>query len=152
MTSPLMRPIRKTDLGYFTRSWLASFRKADAVRGVASPTFYEFHHRVLERLFARGRVVVACDRADEDRILGFCCFEVQRPTLVLHYVFVRRDERGHGLGRAMIEDAMSVCDPAPRALVWTHSTGRRVDRWLDGIAAAHGLPALYNPYMIHEAA
>lgn len=149
-TSIILRPMVKSDRGYFASSWLKSFRSADAVRGVERQTYFYFQHRVLERLVARSRVIMAADRREPDTIHGFVCFEPRVPTLVVHYLFTRKRYRGQGVGRALLDEARRVCDPAPSALVWTHRT-RGIDRYAETYARAHELAPLYNPYLIHEA-
>lgn len=144
--SVVFRPMVNGDRAFFASSWLKSYRRADAVRGVEQQTYFYFHHRLLERLVARSKVVIACDRADPDRIYGFACFEELNGTCVLHYVYVRKSRQGLGIGSALLDEVLRVC--APSALVWTHQT-RGWAAWIRHYCARAGveLARLYNPYM-----
>ncbi|MEQ9074108.1 MAG: GNAT family N-acetyltransferase [Sandaracinaceae bacterium] len=146
----VFRPMLKGDTPFFAHSWLKSFQRSDAVRGVSSETYFYFHHRLLERLLQRSRVVMACEKRDPDRLHGFACFEDLSGTCLLHYVYVRGSRRRLGIGAALIDEALRACKPLPGALVWTHRT-KGSDRWLGKYARERRLAALYNPYLMHEA-
>lgn len=152
----VFRPLVRTDRGFFANNYLKSFQRADAARGISSRTYFYFQHRVLERLFARSKVIIACDEADPDQLYGFAFYEQIDDTCVLHYVYVRGGRRQLGVGSALLNEVTRACevDPATpplRALVWTHRT-KGFDRWIRRHAgrAGHGLAMLYNPYLIDE--
>lgn len=146
------RPALEADRAFIAAAWLRSFRRADAVRGVSSETYYYFQHRVMERCVAGSQIIIACDERDPDYLYGFACFARRGPTCVLHYVYVRGQRRRIGIGTALLREMLRACrDPAPSALVWTHRT-RHVDRWLHSFAEERRLAPLYNPYLIHEEA
>lgn len=134
MSSPavdsLLRDGTSEDVPFVLSSWLKS--AADDVGGVAAAftrkVFYAEHERLIrESVLPRSRVRVASSPAEPDAIRGWACFEETEHGTHLHYVYVRFDWRGLGVGKQLVD---SIGDIA----LQTHSTRRAVS------------PYPYNPY------
>ena len=85
------------------------------------------------------------------KLYGFACSERLRGTCLLHYVYVRGDARGQGIGGALIRESLQALEPKATALVWTHRTSG-FDQWIRRLAERDhpGLPLLYNPYLVDQ--
>lgn len=118
MTAPAysLRAARPTDGGFLFSSWLKSARRG-ATKAVHPPDYYEGQKAVITALLEDGaRVQVACGH-DEDYILGFAVGETS-PEPALHFVYVRKIYRGHGIARALCE---SIVGPEPARLLVTYA-------------------------------
>lgn len=143
------RPPHPRDLPYITKSWLRGGKRR-FFPGVPDPVWYHWHHRVLEVLIPSSEIIVAHDREDFDRILGFGVARFDGPNLIVHYMHVRDGWRGAGIASSILR--RFVERHQPQALVWTHSSEtwdgfyRRIrDTWLGPI------PGVFNPYLaLHE--
>lgn len=51
------------------------------------------------------RCLVACSARDEDKIVGWILYAAAPIARVMHYVYVREDERGKGIARALVAKA-----------------------------------------------
>lgn len=147
--SVIFRPMVPTDRGFVSSKWLRSFKGAPTVRGVSQQTFFYFQHKIMAHLVARSRVVIACNREDPDHLYGFACFEQDGPTVVLHYLFVRKGLRGQRVGTAILREVLRSAEAPVAALVWTHRTRGGIDAWLHRFATEQRLASLYNPYLIN---
>ena len=135
-----LRPGRPGDQGYVTSTWLRSLQNAPGCRKVPRSSFYKAHGTDVDRLLDRPdvRIVVACDPADIDAILGWLCYTQMPPSmLALHYVYVRAEDRlgvelrRRGIARALLEAARegltrdtklvyTYKGPSEKALLATH--------------------------------
>lgn len=128
-----VREGRETDLGLVYDSWAQSFYDAPAVRGAPRGLYFAGMRPRIRRLLERGRLLVACDIADEDTLLGWACCEDTAPG-VLHYVFVRKDVRGGGVARALIEAAGDIGAYSHKS----RGVSRVPDGWIYDPFAAEG--------------
>lgn len=83
-----IRLARPSDFAFVKNAWLESF-KARAIAKI---------EREIDKL-ARGHVQIACDRVDDDTLLGF----VAADEGVLHYAYVKESVRNAGIARALVE-------------------------------------------------
>lgn len=75
-----------------------------------------------EEAAAAGRVRVAVDGAG--RLLGFCTVTVTSEALEIDDLFVEPDAMGHGVGRSLVDDAISRAGPREvEATVNTNALG-----------------------------
>lgn len=102
MTLPALydiRPGRETDHPFVISSWLASDRHSPAGRDMGERYASE-HRETVKRILMRAELRVACVVDTPDAILGWA---VTGPDTV-YYVYVRRDVRRLGIGRALVGD------------------------------------------------
>jgi GNAT superfamily N-acetyltransferase len=115
---------------HFERSWFA--------KGISKTDYMRCHHLILERIIARSVVYVACDPEVPAVAYGFACGEGSpefNPTL--HYVYVKRRFRRHGVGASL---AARLGVAPGRAFAFTHLTS-------DGVALRKKyLLGRYLPY------
>lgn len=104
MSDPvLVRPARESDVGYIVGTWRDSYASAPAVAGADRDAYRAEVARIVSRLRATPEATlrVACDREDEDTLVGFAAFTGS----TLHYVYVRGDMRQMGIAKRLIEGA-----------------------------------------------
>jgi GNAT superfamily N-acetyltransferase len=104
----------ENDLEFVFSSWLHSYRVSPLARTIPKTSYYEGHHKVIERLVVKSRVICAVDPEDSNHIYGWCCWE-NSTTPVLHYVYVKFSFRRLGIGSRLIE-------PVGTEFLYTHET------------------------------
>lgn len=96
-----IREARDGDFGFILDTWRRSFEGAAAVAGADPNHLFTELAIVVGRAVKRpGSVVrVACDPEDDDVLLGFVAVNGTE----LHYAYVKRDLRNHGIVPAMLD-------------------------------------------------
>jgi GNAT superfamily N-acetyltransferase len=97
VTGVSLRIGRSTDQSYVANSWASSL----------GGEFDRAKNAVIDRLLddPRTRVIVACEETDTDRILGWVAYARIPGARVVEFVLVRKQRRGEGIARAMLEQA-----------------------------------------------
>lgn len=99
-------------------SWLASYRTAPEVRDMADDVYDAYMRARVSRLLDRSRVVAAL--ADGVAIGWACGERASTGRAVLHYAYVKRAYRQHGLGARLLDAMRTACGADDRAGVYTH--------------------------------
>ncbi len=94
-----VREARESDMPFIVSSWRQSYEGSPAVRGADRDHYFAELARAIRKLTSAGEVRVACDAQDDDTLLGFVAFKGTE----LHYAYVRKDFRGNGLMRDMLQ-------------------------------------------------
>jgi GNAT superfamily N-acetyltransferase len=103
-TPVLIRPARETDFAFIVDAWCRSFEGSPVVHGADRNHYRSEMVRVIRKMLSgvgAATTRVACDREDDDTLLGFAAFTGPE----LHYVYVRQDFRQMGIAKAMLEGA-----------------------------------------------
>ena len=101
-TPPLkVRAARAEDMAFISNAWIWSYYEGTpAFRGIADKDHFRLEMtKTIRRICDNAEVRVACDPSDEDTLVGFCAFGLG----TLHYVYVKRDFRGMGVARTLLE-------------------------------------------------
>lgn len=99
-------------------AWARSFKKSPWAGCVPNHMWDAVSRATASEIINRGaRVVVACAELDDGtrRVMGY---SVSEPG-VLHWLFVKRDYRGMGVGRALLAQTMGT---GPGKWKYTHRT------------------------------
>ena len=137
-----IRPARPEDAAFIFGSWLENFwRESPWAARLTARTFFGppppappgGHRAVVVAVLARARVLVACDLADPDEIVGYFVFEPG----VAHWLYVKKALRGFGVARALLAASDLPTDLAGVRI--THPTRS----WLTTRAHGPGLEAKY---------
>ncbi len=136
-----LRNATDSDVPFIFNSWLKNFRTSPTTLGIASPVFYQQHHKVLEGLCKRASLTVACNNTDIGQIYGYLCCEKVEDTLVIHFIYVKETFRRLGVARMLLE-AQGWGPKMP--IFYTHKTRMT-------IALSDKFPIVYNPYLMHYA-
>lgn len=99
----VIRPATERDYGYVHTSWVESWRYQVAPGAVPKAWADAVGADVASRMRA-GRLVVACDVDDADRLYGFACGKAGR----LWYVYVRETRRRRGLAARLVGELGDV--------------------------------------------
>lgn len=86
-----IREARPSDRAFVSHAWTESYRAR-----VMSKIEKE-----ISKLVHGSRVLIACDRTDDDVLLGFAAMS----DASLHYAYVKEPLRGEGIARRLLEGA-----------------------------------------------
>ncbi len=102
MTQPVkIRGAVEGDMNFMRKAWRETFQYGSlAVDGADKTHYFDEMTRLFAAIVPHASARVACDATDDDVRVGFACWTDH----VLHYVYVQRDFRGHGLVAALLED------------------------------------------------
>lgn len=103
MKGVILRPAKPEDMGFVFTTWVESLR-GETMPGARPKPWREAIERDVASRMRKGRLVVACDEDDADRLYGFAAGKPGR----LWYVFVRDTRRRFGLGSALAAEACGV--------------------------------------------
>jgi spore coat polysaccharide biosynthesis protein SpsF (cytidylyltransferase family) len=127
-----IRQGRKEDQVFIIDSWLESYRLSRWAKKVPGPIYYREHKaRVLETLRS-STVLVACDKEQDDHLVGWCAYD----TRALHYVYVKGQMRRFGIARELIQPCRGVVK------LHTHETSHGAVARLRAC-----LHSMFNPYL-----
>lgn len=125
------------DTNMVLKSWLLTLRNNSHLSWfVSNPDFFAGEQRILKRLLARSRVLIAHPPDDAELIAGFIVVE---PPELVHFLYVKAALRRQGVGRALLKAA--DLDPE-RGFVATAATYDLTKGWMH-----NRWPAIrFNPY------
>lgn len=97
-----IRPARTEDTEFVFATWLRSYRHASQfAKKISNEVYYRWHHKVIERILARGaQVYIAHPIGEPEVILGYICLESQ-DKLVVHYIYVKKAFRKMGVAKML---------------------------------------------------
>lgn len=102
MAEFLIRPGKADDYAFARDAWVKQNRSSAFARD-AGACYETEHTRLVRRLLRWSTLRVAHAPDDVDAILGFACFDLELQTPALHYVYVRKEDRGKGIAHALLE-------------------------------------------------
>lgn len=129
-----LRAAREEDRSFVFSSWLNSYRKSDAAKGLDGQTYYTQQRATIERLLSRSSGVIACQPSDEKEILGWLVLE-PASSLVVHYAYVKHLLRREGLASHMLRSVLDSMGTQP-LVYYTHHTGNRCRKLMERFDAS----------------
>jgi GNAT superfamily N-acetyltransferase len=105
--------MQPSDLPLVMDSWLRSY-EPKGLQGIDRARYYRNQRVVCERLVKQCLVVVAEMLLLKRELAGWCCYDHG----VVHYVYVKRNLRGHDVGTELVEHAIGDC----KEVLYTHQT------------------------------
>ncbi len=108
MTPTTIREPVPTDQAYIAKGWLRSMEMARDRKGKKPSVFYDEWGPVVDRILDRKdtRVLVAERAKDgEPYIAGWVVWTPTHGVPVLHYLYVRRDDRTQGVATSLLAHA-----------------------------------------------
>lgn len=99
------------EFAFIYDSWAHSFKKSPYAGCITNDMYPEVSRRTMTEIIDRGaRVVVAVQELPDGgrRIMGYSVSEPEKR--ILHYLYVKRDYRGVGVGGALLSDVMNAGD------------------------------------------
>lgn len=130
-----VRNARLDELPFIYSTWLRSYRHSSQfAKKISNETFYEWHHKVIDRFVDRGGVILIAHIPEEpDFICGYICVETDGS--IVQYAYTRKKWRKQGIAKSLYEAAQA---PA----IFTHWTSDT--NWL----VKKLLKLNYNPYLL----
>lgn len=105
-------------------SWARSFRKSPWAGCIPNHLYDQVSRATINDILNRGaRVIVAVQEVEGGRrVMGYSVSEPEVPG-VLHWLFVKRDYRGFGVGSALLDETVRDWPlTPPRRWSYTHRT------------------------------
>lgn len=141
----IVRDERPEDRNFILSSWLRTYRRfSPFTRNISSPIFYEWHEKVIKRLFQRGAVAhVAALKDDDMVVLGYLVIEgvdqLAGINPIIHFALVKEAFHNAGVMRTLLYAArIDLKEPTE----YTHHTYD-----IEPILGKY--PKLrYNPYLL----
>lgn len=134
-----IRPATEADISFLFNSWLKSYKASPAVKSVPGAVYFDAQHKVLEQIFKRSQVLVACAPTDHNQIFGYCCTEIVDGVNILHYAYTKEAFRRMGLQALLLEEA-KLTD----SYFYSHYTKLFAEQ-----IRRNNFKAVYNPYLQH---
>jgi hypothetical protein len=134
-----IRSATEADVPFIFNSWLKSYKGSSAVRNVSAPVYFDFHHKLIEKLLQRSQVHVLCSPDDSSQVFGYIVAEQVEGVQVIHYAYVKYAFRGMGLCSMLAKHAGLDKQIGGFYTHETHST----------LKLLNGSKFVYNPYLAH---
>lgn len=113
------------EVRFILDAWARSYRDSPWSGTITNDKYAEISRWTITSLVARGaKVLVAIPELGPRRVVGFVCYE--KPD-VLHYVYVKKNFRGNGVARLLV-DAAKYAMGTETPGRFTHRT--RASQWL----------------------
>lgn len=93
-----LRPAAESDRLYILNSWVKSYGDSPWAQSMPKSVYRDGHSRLVEALYPRCRVLVACDPEVRDTILGWCATEGD----TVHYCYTRAAVRRRGIAKKLL--------------------------------------------------
>lgn len=143
MSEPKNLPIRyraaiAEDANFIFNSWLKSYRPSEATKNISNTIYFNEHHKILEELVKKCKVIIACNETDTSQIYGYIVADNVDGFLVTHYIYVKQAFRNMGIGKALLNTFNHSLD---NAAIYTHHT-----KIAEKIA--HRFNLIYHPYIL----
>ena len=104
MNEVSIRAVRDTDMALVYSTWLRSYRfNSNFAKKLSNKVYYEWHHKVIERLFGRGAFcLMACDASDNNIVFGYLVGERSGIGNIIHFIYIKKAFRGLGIMRQLL--------------------------------------------------
>lgn len=135
-----LRAATESDIAFIFNSWLKCYRHSDFAKEMQNEVYFAAQHKVIESLFKKSTITIACNPADATQIIGYMCHEQQDGVLVVHFAYVKESFRGLGVAKALLANTGHTEGP----FCYTHRThsARKFEK-------KH--PLVYHPYLAFHA-
>lgn len=111
----------KGDLSFVYSSWLRSYRASREGQQIThDQRYYAMQHCLVEHLIGRGTVLVARPGDWDEGIVGWVCGEPTTEARIVHYVYVKKPYRKHGLARALTDRLSEQFGDRHEYTIFTH--------------------------------
>lgn len=96
------RPFEITDRSFILRSWIRCHRRNHS--GISDEDYFYGQTHLIYALSGNSKIVIACDAAKPEFILGFACgrMATNGRDIIMHYVYVKEAYRKNGVARDLV--------------------------------------------------
>lgn len=125
------------DTEFIASTWLNYVKQYTGIgKSVSKSVFMDNHGELVKKALKVSNIIVACHKDDPETILGFAVTERASHQDVVHFVFVRKELRGKGVGQSLL----NVFKKKNRVCI-THSTRKENELFTKNYSFVE-----YNPY------
>lgn len=108
-----IRPMKALDEDFVYHSWLSSLdRHIPGCRRMA--------RTLIDHCVKDKTIFIACPDEHEDHILGWLAYGDDYSFPVLHYIFVKKDLRGHKIGKTLLSSCLPMTSEPILTSFWSH--------------------------------
>lgn len=100
-----IRTATEADIPFIFNSWLKSYRSSAFAKPISNPVYFDFQHKVIEKLLQRSQVFMLCSTQDSAQVYGYVVTEEVDGVKVLHYCYIKYAFRGMGLCSSLLKHA-----------------------------------------------
>lgn len=104
------RPYALTDFGFITKSWLKGWFHAPTNFGMHKHVYYKTAEVYIKDTLKRAGAVMACDPNSPNELYGFISAEYLDNETIMHWIYVKHNLRGLGIGGALFNYANKSTD------------------------------------------
>ena len=141
-----IRAMQIADASFVIDSWCSSHSHAPGAN-LIDPAVYKVEQRSLVyRLTPQSKVLVACDPQKHDHIRGYIVFQPPKgpdQLPIVHYMLVRTELQGRGIGRSLLELARKSAKSVDSPMWMTHYS-----YFIKKLIKPFNL--LYNPFLLYN--
>ena len=116
-------------MGFVLKTWPRSSRMSESGMRMDRDAWYLYQRDVvIARLLARGAtVLVAADVESPIFVHGFLVAERVGDCMVVHWAFTKRDSRGYGVARDLLDAAVELVGEGATRLAYSHDVRMLVE-------------------------
>ena len=94
----------------------------DLFKLIDNDAYYKAYGQYVEGLLNKINMRVNVALLDDDSALGWCLYDFQEPSDVLHYVWIKKEARRQGICKALLPESFDT---------FTHITNKGMNIWVN---------------------
>ena len=97
-----LRSCEKSEHKFIRHSWLRSLRSHEPFyHTMQRAVFFEGHGKRIDDALDRGYCLVVSPRSEPHLVSGYIVWEIRGDDTIVHYIYVKLEFRGMGIGNLM---------------------------------------------------
>lgn len=140
------RGLKPSDIPYITSTWMNSFRtNSKFAAGILHRIYSSEHNSIINKVLNKSKVIIACDKDDEDHIFGYMVYEnTEAIDLdIFHYIYIKAPFQKKSVALNMISDVKKGNNA-----VYTHKNEKA--SWIATKLLKDYENINYNPYLFFK--
>jgi len=98
-----IRKIRGSDIEFITSTWLKNYRsRSKFAKSMRRDVFMQEHHALIKDLVSNCRVIIACNKEDQDHILSYLIADKKKEEF--HFVYTKGAFRKFGIATMLVDE------------------------------------------------
>lgn len=139
-TDLVIRPFEPSDFNFIIATWLNHYKSHSYfAKRIKHSLYFKWHNKVVQNIFNKPETscLILHEPNEPEVIFGFFVFERRDPA-IMHFVFIKEELRGMGLGTRIVE-AANLSQDNIQFSHWTYPMNDIIIKY----------PQLnYNPYAV----
>lgn len=136
----ILRTSTIEDQNYIYQSYLKSYHLQYPMKMIPNILYFKPQSNILDFLFETAHVMVACYPEAPDQIIGWLIYQKASDALVIHYIYIRGQNRNQGIALDMISQVIEN----NKLIIATHIS----DKYYQLKNKVPGCKMVYDPFLI----